>query len=338
LSKDNLSNANNEDEQSITDGDDSQLEALFAASYSGNDEEASRLQKEAAGDDDTTTETTEGTVPNETVDEDDSIQIASSNLNEEDQTTTEQTQDSSTDEIASIREQLHRAKSDAGRVPHLNRRVQELERELTRLRTPAAKPESTTDLPANLKTKLEKMKEIDPETAELMEEMYRTANSRTEEIAAAYERYTSTQAQREDEAHLRSEYEKVVSAIPEAEEVFRSPEWENWKSRLTPAHRAMADSIHANEVVTALQAFKVDAQNLFGGYKWGKPPTTPTPSAPPQKSAAARAAENSRASRLATSATVKEGTARANTAELDLEALFKSAYEDGIRDSTPNAK
>lgn len=331
----NLSNANNEDEQTIkTASEEDNLKALFAASYSGNTEESDRLHAEPVG---TTEEAepTEPTEPNEeeevAVNTDDSIQIASTTQTPAEEAAT-QTPDPSTDELASVREQLHRAKSDAGRVPHLNRRVQELERELTKLRTPAATPDTPAAIPAHLKTRLEKMKEIDPETAELMEEMFKAANGRTEEVAASYQRYTDLQQQREEEAHLQAEYSKVIAAIPEAEDVFRSPEWENWKSRLTPNHRAMADSIHANEVVSALQAFRVDAQTLFGGYKWGQQAAPATPPAPAQSSPTARAVETSRQNRLANSTTVKDGAARA-TNEPDLEALFKSAYQKVIDDN-----
>lgn len=325
----NLSNANNEDEQiPNTPTEEDNLEALFAASYSGNTEESNRLHAEPVGTE-AVVEPTEPTEPVDPVNEDDPIQVTSTPTPEA--TPTEPTPESSTEDLASIREQLHRAKSDAGRVPHLNRKVQELERELTRLRTPAATPDTPSDLPANLKTRIEKMKEIDPEMAEILEETYRASSARTEEVAAAYSRYTQSQQAREDEQHLQSEYSKVIAAIPEAEAVFRSPEWEDWKKRLTPNHLAMADSIHSNEVINALQAFQHDAQHLYGGYKWKAQPA-PTPAAvaaPPQSSPTARAVETSRQNRLVNSTTVKAETGRA-TNEPDLEALFKSAYQNVI--------
>lgn len=330
---DNLSNAHNEDEQTLTNVDnDDQLQKMFEASYAGNDEESSRLQESAKESDDATTATEEETSAEEStdqVDEDSSITIASTDMNAVEETTPAP-QETSTEDLAALRDQLHRARSDAGRVPHLNRRVQELERELKSLRTPATEPENKSDLPTNLKSRLEKMKEIDPETAELMEEMFKAASAETNEVKAAYQRSIRLQQEKEDREHLHNEYQKVVSAIPEAEEVFRSPEWAEWKKRLTPNHLAMADSIHSSEVITALQAFKYDAQQLFGGYKWGKP-AAPTPPVQ-EKSTAARAAESSRARVLQNSAAVRDTNPARATTEPDLEALFKAAFEDGIKD------
>lgn len=335
----NLSNANNEDEQTIqTTSEEDNLKAIFEASYSGNSEESDRLFKEPVGEQEVE-ENTDPVEETDPVEQDDNIQVTST-PEDNAEPTPETPPAPSTDELATLRQELHRAKSDAGRVPHLNRRVQELERQLISLQNPATKPDTPAEIPANLKTRLEKMKEIDPETAELMEEMFKTVNGRTEETAAAYQRYVDLQKQREEEAHLHAEYSKVVAAIPEAEEVFRSREWEDWKSRLTPNHRAMADSIHANEVINALQAFRYDAQHLFGGYKWGKQTAAPaqvadTPSTPPQSSATARAVETSRQARLANSTTVKESAARA-TNEPDIAALFEQAYNKVIEDNRPN--
>lgn len=175
------------------------------------------------------------------------------------------------------------------------------------------------------------MREIDPEMADTLEEMYRESVRPAAEVADAYGRYTKNQQQREDEQYLQSEYGKVIAAIPEAEAVFRSPEWEDWKKRLTPNHLAMADSIHSNEVITALQAFQHDAVHLFGGYKWKPTPveTVTTTPAQTQSSPTARAVENSRQARLTNSTTVKAEAGRA-TNEPDLDALFKSAYQNVI--------
>lgn len=325
----NLSNAHNEDEQNIQNQSDEQdLDALFAASYSGDDAEASRLAKTAG---DEVVEDTTGAPNEEGTDtvEDDSINIASVDLNEADPAPADP-QDPVATDIASLREELHRAKSDAGRVPHLNRRVQELERKLKDASAPALKPDDADELPSTLKQKLEKLKEIDPEVAELFEETYRQSTAATKQLAASVRTAEELQRQREDEAYIHQEYQKVVSAVPEAEAVFRSPEWNRWRDMLTPNHRAMADSSNANEVITALQAFKVDADKHLGGYKWA-----PTPAAAPQPqvSATARAAENSRANRLTSSATVKQPPARA-TAELDVDALFNEAYNKVLADNT----
>lgn len=322
--KDTLSNTHNEDEQVVnTPEKEDSLEDLFAAAYSGDDDEASRLQKSASESnvEDTTDSTSDE--EGEQVDEQDGIDIASVNLNEDEQPN----QASQGDDLAELKEQLHRAKSDAGRVPHLNRRVQELERQLASLQSPADKPDTSAELPSKLKEKLDRLREVDPDLADTMEEAYRANAEATNNVASAYQRDLELRKTRQEEEYVASEYNKLVAAIPEAEEVFRSPEWERWVGMLSPNHKAMANSSDANEVITAIQAFKVDAAKLFGGYKWGK---TTAEQPTPQVSATARAAETSREQRLKSSASVKTTAARANN-ELDLEALFKQAFDDEIQ-------
>ena len=289
------SNANNEPEQDVTAPEEVDYNALFEASYSNNIEESSRLQQAAATHDEAEP-TTPSTEIVEEVDQD--IDPAPTEAVVE---TSEPEPTSSTDELAALRDQLHRAKSDAGRVPHLNRRVQELERQLASVKTPATTPDTPSEIPTTLKEKLDRMRDIDPEMTELLETMYRTNAEATNEVASAYQRSVDLQTQRQEQEHIQNEYQKVLASIPEAEEVFRSNEWEKWVAMLSPNHKAMALSADANEVITAIQAFKVDAENHFGGYRWGKPstPTAPTP----QVSASAVAAENSRAARLANAPT-----------------------------------
>lgn len=320
----NESNPDIETEQNIQTTDEVDYEALFNASYSNNLEESSRLQQAAAAHDeaDTTTPDTEIVAEEEQVDDPANTEAVT--------TEPEQVPDSSTDELTTLRDQLHRAKSDAGRVPHLNRRVQELERQLASVRTPASQPETSSEIPTTLKEKLERMREIDPEMAELIELSFKESASATQQVASAYQRGLDIQAQNQQQEHLRSEYQKVVNTIPEAEEVFRSQEWTKWVDMLSPNHRAMAMSSDANEVITAINAFKVDAENHFGGYRWGKPATPPV--SQPQVSASAVAAENSRAARLANAPTVK-ATASRQTAELDAESLFNAAYNKTLEDN-----
>lgn len=326
-----VSNANNRDEQDVKEqGSEDNLLAMFNAAYSGNDEESSRLHSEAAESEEDESETTPDET-NEEVDAASGIDIASTDLATT--STTEETPNESTDELASLKQELHRAKSDAGRLPHMQRRVQELERELTKLRTPASKPDNDEVIPAKLKERIERLKEIDPDLAELIETSHSENAAATRELAAAYERSIKLQQEREEAEYVSREYDKVISAVPEAEEVFRSPEWSRWVGMLSPNHRAMAESSDANEVLTALAAFKVDATNYFGGYKWGDTTTTSKPE--PQVSPSVRAAENSRANRLASSATVKPAAARATT-ELDLEDLFKQAFDNEIAANRPS--
>lgn len=316
-----LSNEHVADEQTVND--------LFAAAYKGDKEEYNRIADsvEEAQDAHETDEPED--VEDEQASSDDSpdseVDDSSDDAPDNGGELEESNEDDSAKanaELASLRSELHRYKSDAGRVPYLNRRVQELERQLedTR-RSPAPKPDEETELPAGVRERIARIREVDPETADAMEEVYKASAAKADEVRAAQEADITNRRRREDEEYLHNEAQRLFAIIPEAPKVFASEKWKLWKSKLPPNFRALAESSNADEVAEALRNFKVDAERHLGGYEWA-----PTPTAQTQPAAAVQ-----KDRRLTTAPRVRRGVARQVSSEFDVEQAFKEAYEAGLR-------
>lgn len=328
----NLSNTHIADEQDIND--------LFAAAYSGDTEAYNRIADTVDEDEPEVTDdsdTDAGVATPDEVDPNGEVEDGSDDVPDNDDADadgSEEEESAATDPTASLREELHRYKSDAGRVPYLNRRVQELERQLqdAKLASPATKPGDAAGLPDELKRKIDRMREVDPDTADVMEATYQAAAAEAQKAMAAQQAMLAAQREREDQEHLQRETQRLLTAFPEAQEVFRSEKWKTWKSRLPDNFRRLAESSHADEVAEALRNFKVDAERYLGGYDWGvkQPATTAATTTAAAPSSVAAKASEARQRRLATSPSVRNGGARADTSAFDAEAAFAAAYKNNL--------
>lgn len=175
-----------------------------------------------------------------------------------------------TDEVKALKAELHRLKSDAGRVPYMQRKQQELERELRQLKLSrtnttnggdASPDNAKVEIPKSLQKRLTALKEIDPDLAETLEETF--TELRRDQLNSAksvVQEVTNEVDARADEEFLAGQYQALVAEVPIAPEVFKSPEWKQWKETLSPARRGFAESIYADEVKIAIQAFLSDMQ------------------------------------------------------------------------------
>lgn len=315
-----LSNEHIADEQTVND--------LFAAAYKGDTAEYDRIADsvEDAGDTEETDEpeiiedeeATSDDAPDSEVDDgSDDASVDGGEIEDDSEDDTAKAKA----ELESLRSDLHRYKSDAGRVPFLNRRVQELERQLEdSRRSPAPKPDAKVEMPSGVRERIERIREVDPETADAMEEVYKASAAKAEEVRAAQEAEIANRRQREDDEYLHKEAERLFAIIPEAPQVFASEKWRLWKSKLPPNFRALAESSNADEVAEALRNFKVDAERHLGGYDWAPKPVEQSPSP---------AATKDR--RLTTAPRVRRAAARPVTSEFDVDQIFKEAYEANLR-------
>lgn len=178
-------------------------------------------------------------------------------------------------ELARLKQVEQRYKSDMGRVPTIQRRLAEAEKELKRVREGT----QTTAQTSKMAEKLKQLRETDPFMADMFEDMYKEQQSLTE---SKVEEVRSTLSEKELEATLKEEADKLVAYHPQAFDVFDLPEWEQWKSHQTPATRALAESMYADDVIKAFEHF---AREMAP-----RPAATSAPTAPPQPSAAVAAA------------------------------------------------
>lgn len=160
-------------------------------------------------------------------------------------------------------QEVHRYKSDAGRVPNLQRRLAELEKELRAKPTPAARnpepqvSEATSKLPPELQQKLDALREIDPDLATILEAI--RDNSQQGAIQYTEQQLRQMEEEREElqaRAFYDEQLQQLEQAVPDAMKIFSMPQWPEWKAGLTPGQRAMTESGYASDMVIAINAYK----------------------------------------------------------------------------------
>lgn len=189
----------------------------------------------------------------------------------------------------------HRYKSDAGRVPSLQKRMADLEKRLNPPKDKAGSSDSSkTDVfDDESKRVLADLRENDPVMADHIEKL---VGNTTGKLRQQFDE----RLREADEAELsqiaedleRAEYDRLLTMVPYAPQVFQSPQWQQWKAHLRPADRAYAESSNADEVNAAIQWFSRDIQAL--AVQQGVAPTatpqtqaTPPVATPTPKPAAA---------------------------------------------------
>lgn len=253
-------------------------------------------------------------------------------------------------EIEALKAEIHRLKSDAGRVPYMQRKMQELERELRDAKLSPRKPEQRSEakpenddvIPKSVQKRLAALKEIDPDLAETLEEMTRTLR---EEAMANSQQVAQTVTQeadaRADEEFVAQQYQSLVAEVPWAPQAFQSPEWKQWKQTLSPARRAFAESMYADEVKIALAAFANDMQARAQQSGNQVPAATDSVSTseggdPNQTQGTTEASkvQQTRERKLNTSGTAPSSVAaKRNSVEIDEQKLFSEIYAQIQKDN-----
>ncbi len=231
------------------------------------------------------------------------------------------------------RKELHRLRSDAGRVPYMQRRLQELERQLRAPKQARSdnKEEVSTEgveLPPAVKARYDAIREVDPDLADALEETAKLAIViANDKSKAEVDSYARAQEEREDEAFIQEQLVRLGQIVPDYQKAFNSPQWKQWKDTLTPGRRALAESMYADEVAQALRAFAYDMGQIYGNQNSGgnsaaqeTPPVTPTD------------VQNARKKKVQASADIKSGTAKVGK-ELDADALYKEMYDQLAKES-----
>lgn len=231
-----------------------------------------------------------------------------------------------------IQKELHRLRSDAGRVPFLQRRLQELERDLRATKARTSQSTATADavstegveIPAHLKKKYDQIRETDPDLADTLEETVKLqiAYAR-QQGATAVETTLQAQQEEEDRRFFEDQKSKLLNIIPDADRVFAMPEWKQWKESLTPGRKALASSAYAEEMAQAIYAFAADYQAARGQPVIQQP----TQAIPAQAQAQPEnPVQQARERKMATAATTPTPAARA-TQQLDEKQYFQEIYD-----------
>lgn len=246
------------------------------------------------------------------------------------------------DELTKLREQLakvskenHALKSQAGRVPHVQRKLQELDKKLEEIAKLKASPSSQPS--AKIKPKIDDLlkgvKSTDPELAEAISNAIAEA---TDGLAAdsltSEEKTLRLIRDNEHQTYQDLEANRLLEMYPNAPDVFASSSWAEWKSTQSPRMQGLATSDSADDVATA---FELYARDMVAKHpELAAKPEAAKEDTPAVKSAEALKAEQietERKRKKETSANVSNPSAPGKVGMPDdPEALF-NRYSESIR-------
>lgn len=153
----------------------------------------------------------------------------------------------------------HRARSDAGRLGAMTRRINELQAALqtsaaTQQRAPS---ESTGEAEPNTSSPMDEVRETFPELAAAIEA---ERAARQEEIARLRREASAPYEAMQREQYLASQYAALEAAHPNWQQTVQSPDFATWLSEQPPAVQRIVESDDAQEASWMLDRFQRDNQ------------------------------------------------------------------------------
>lgn len=317
-----------------------QLEAeITAAVFAGDEEALERLMKEDAQKVEETAPVVEQTLEEVIEEEEATEEVPEPTETVAAEEVVEETKPVLPEDIAAELERLkkveQRYKSDEGRVPTIQRKLADAEKELERYRKVNIVQK---DVNSKAEARLKELQEADPFMAKAIADIYAELR---EEITAQANEVRSTISRRDEEVFLQQEAAKLVEYHPHAFEVFDLPEWSVWKDKQTPATRALAESSYADDVIKAFEYFARDmspptaATSAPTGTEHATQPVAPVKAVAPASAVDPRAiqAEKERSRKLAVTATTTPSVASAGDGlPTDPDKLHKYYYELALKD------
>ena len=275
-----------------------------------------------ANDEDADAQGTDGTTEDATNETDNTDEHSTDDANASTRDTKQDAPSTSVtpEELAALRAELQSLRSSAGRVPALQSQLSQLQREeRIRKTAAAAKPAVVEEDPdvKELRDQIKELEGVDPTTAAILQKLLdKQAPKQEAKQAPDIEELIRNAT---EETRLEVEFERVVQAHPDAPEIFVHPTWATWKSHLTPAQRAWAESDKAEQVSEALTAFK----NYVNGIQ---PAAIQTPA-----SLAVDVTQEARQRRLKGSSTTSTPAIK-STSKQDEETMFNEFYNQALAD------
>lgn len=323
---------NENDGLSVSKSEEDLFDELVAAVSSGDSKavqgvfdsvgEATTDNVPDANDEDASSQGTDTTTEGDTNETDNSTEHSTDDADDASTRDTKQDAPSTSvtpEELAALRAELQSLRSSAGRVPALQSQLSQLQREeRIRKTAAAAKPvvvEEDADV-KELRNQIKELEEVDPTTAAILQKLLdKQAPKQEAKQAPDIEELIRNAT---EDTRLEVEFERVVQVHPDAPEIFVHPTWATWKSSLTPAQRAWAESDKAEQVSEALTAFK----NYVNGVQ---PAAVVTPPAQPDVT------QEARQRKLKGSTSTTNPAIKGNTKQDD-EAMFNEFYEQALID------
>lgn len=179
--------------------------------------------------------------------------------------------DEEPDELTKLKEQLdklqkenHSLKSNAGRVPQVQRKIHELDKKLEELTKASPSSQTSTAIKPKLDELLKGVKSTDPELADAVAAAITQAlegvaqESHTKELE-------NIKLLRDQEliAYQEGETQRLLNMYPNAAEVFKSPSWSEWKKTQPGGIRALCESDNADDVSYAFEKYANDMRAKY---------------------------------------------------------------------------
>jgi ElaB/YqjD/DUF883 family membrane-anchored ribosome-binding protein len=238
------------------------------------------------------------------------------------------------EQLNRVTKENHNLKSQAGRVPHVQKRLRELDKKLEELERKSTSPSSQTSekIKPQVDAILKGIRETDAELADAVAKAIAVA---TEGVAA--ESLTKEKdtlvflRQQELEQHQEMEAKRLLDMYPNAPEVFQSKHWSDWKSQQSAGVVGLANSDSADDVALAFEKYARDMQALFPELQSEQ--KAAKPAANDDATEKARQIEEERLKRRSTAASIGSPNAAGKIAVSDdPQALFEK-YVKEIRKS-----
>lgn len=236
--------------------------------------------------------------------------------------------------LATLSKENHALRSQAGRVPHVQRRLQELDKKLEELNKAHTSPSSqpSAKVTAKVEEILKGIKETDPELAKAVALAIASA---TDEVAGdvTSREIASLQSQRETELsqYRDAEAQRFLEMYPNAAEVVKAPSWIEWESKQSPGIRKLCGSDNADDLSYAFEKYAADMvkQHPELAAKVGTPPAPDAAAAEASEKAKQVEAERLRKKETAANISSPAGAGKVTLPD-DPAALFKK-YSEEIR-------
>lgn len=247
----------------------------------------------------------------------------------EPETPAEQTElDKLKEQLESMKKENHALRSQAGRVPHVQKRLRELDKKLEELTKTSPSSQTSTKIKPKLDGLLEGIKETDPKLADAIAAAISEAtNGVDEEIRSREIENLKFIRQQESSSYQAQEAERLLEMYPNAPQVFQSPHWAEWKKKQSDGVVGLAESSNADDVSRAFKMYAEDMQALYP--ELGKKPAEEAPKVQdPAALEKAKKIEEERARKKTTAANVATPSAAGKKSiPDDPEALFKKISE-----------
>ena len=155
-------------------------------------------------------------------------------------------------------------RSQAGRVPAIQRRLAELDKKLEEVRTASPSSQTSTKIKPKVEKLLEGIRETDPALADGVAQAIAAAMEGVdEELRTREEQQLTLLRTQEAGEYQQEQITRLTSMFPNAPEVFASPHWAEWK-KTQPKHVLdLATSDSADAVAMAFEMYAKDMQAKY---------------------------------------------------------------------------